>query len=187
MQLETWLIGGSGRARTAPYVHRSWCSGVAQYAGSLRASCRPTPSLLGRRERTGCAVLRSSYDGDSRRSGASFCSRSETRDRRFGCADLPRHSQSPAVSDDHYLRRGSPSGNLAARESFMRPERHFGDTGNLCWGGCQGDGRKHGAEAIVDTASSRDLRSSRWLFLPDSSGNPVLTLHFHGANDEGSI
>jgi len=52
-------------------------------AGSLRASCRPTPSLLAHRERTGGAVLRCGQGGDGRRSGASFWSRSETRDRRF--------------------------------------------------------------------------------------------------------
>src|ERR1035438_9732586 len=43
------------------------------------------------------------------------------------CADIRRHSRSLWSPGASFERR-SPSGDLAGRESCMRPERHFGDS-----------------------------------------------------------
>jgi hypothetical protein len=45
---------------------------------------------------------------------------------RFGVRWHPSPLPVPAVSGEPYVRRGSPSGILAARESFLRPEQHVG-------------------------------------------------------------
>jgi len=81
-------------------------------------------------ERTRRAVLRCIYDGADRVSGAVFCARSETRDRRFGVRWPPSLLPVPAVSGDSSVRRRCPSGDLADRECCMRPDRHFSHT---CW------------------------------------------------------
>src|SRR5664280_506870 len=60
-------------------------------AGSWRGPSRSTAGMLAVRERTGCADLRCSQDGDGRRSGALFGAQAGVVDRRLGCGR--RHGQ----------------------------------------------------------------------------------------------
>ena len=50
-----------------------WRTGAPHYAGSLCSTHCPTPKVFADRRHSRRAVLRCFRDGDSRRSGASFC------------------------------------------------------------------------------------------------------------------
>jgi hypothetical protein len=110
---------------TVPVWHRSR---EPLKTGSRRGPSRPTPSMLAARKHARGAVRRCGQDGEDRRSGASFCSRSETRNRQF-CA----HPNCPA---------GTPEKMPSDLCPLLPPKRrvHYAKLGRMSSGAAVGIG-----------------------------------------------
>src|SRR5664280_379731 len=169
-------------------------------AGSWRGPSRSTAGMLAVRERTGCADLRCSQDGDGRRSGALFGARADVVDRRLGCGR--RHGQLWLPSAVLFLcvRGWQPPCLL----QLLRPERHLGDGRCLVIPSLSGNGESgdaanspHRRADLVDIQLGPDPEPFRvWVDLggppifipPDGEGRPtVLPMHRYHDSQELAV